>query len=263
MLCRTECDEGGTLQESLTLAKVQQIDVVDQHNGSHGCNGGCDAWHSGSRTAIASLASLLLHEIGEQLDHWVVFLPFDFPFGLAAIFRLFFPFSRASTLACVLLSFAKALRLASLRGCVFLFALRLVFGLAFTFRRAFCRLLNPFAFRLCCPRGCHVFFELLTWELLRPPSERCLKAETTSAAFTSSCTRNAVVTHFLSQKMRRTVHTTVQATVQADVSRAPLWFLLRLFRFVAILSRFVHDVFHDTFASFLVQFFRKLVDHLI
>ena len=59
MLCRTKCDEGGTLQESLTLAKVQQIDVVDQHNGSHGCNGGCDAWHSGSRKAIANLASLL------------------------------------------------------------------------------------------------------------------------------------------------------------------------------------------------------------
>ena len=43
-----------------TLAKVQQIDMVDQHNGSHGCNGRFDAWCSGSRTAIASLASLLL-----------------------------------------------------------------------------------------------------------------------------------------------------------------------------------------------------------
>ena len=42
MLCRNKCDEDGTtLQESITLAKVQQIDMVDEHNGSHGCNGRC------------------------------------------------------------------------------------------------------------------------------------------------------------------------------------------------------------------------------
>ena len=59
MLRRTKCGEDGTLQESIPLAKVQKIDMVDQHNGSHGCNGRCDAWCSGSRTAIASLASLI------------------------------------------------------------------------------------------------------------------------------------------------------------------------------------------------------------
>ena len=58
MLCRAKWDDDGTLQDSTTLAKVQQIDSVDQHNKPHGCSGRCDPWCSGSRTAIASLASL-------------------------------------------------------------------------------------------------------------------------------------------------------------------------------------------------------------
>ena len=89
-ICLTKCDEGGTLQESITQAKVQQIDMVDQHNGSRGCNSRCDAWCSGSRAAIAGPASLLFP------SDWRTngspghrrFLTFRFSSGLASIFSL-------------------------------------------------------------------------------------------------------------------------------------------------------------------------------
>ena len=168
-ICLTKCDEGGTLQESITQAKVQQIDMVDQHNGSRGCDSRCDAWCSASRTAIAGPASLLLP------SDWRTngspghrrFLTFRFSSGLASIFPSFLSFSRASTLGCVLLSLARTLRLAVVRGCALSFAFRLVFGLAFAFLLAFLRLLHSLALPLGCPPGVVTFFDLPVWEFLR------------------------------------------------------------------------------------------------
>ena len=155
-ICHTKCDEDGTLQESITQAKVQPIDMVDQHDGSRGCNSRCDAWCSASRTAIAGPASLLLP------SDWRTngspghrrFLSFRFSSCLASIFPP--SFSRASTLGCVLRSLARTLRLAFVRGCALSFAFRFVFGFAFAFLLAFVRLLL-LAFPLGCPIGCHVF----------------------------------------------------------------------------------------------------------
>ena len=113
MLCRTKCDEGGTLQESLTLAKVLPIDVVDQHNGSHGCNGRCDAWCSGSRTSDCQ--SCIVAPSMRLANNWITGSSkvFDLSICLWSClhFSSFPSFSRASTLGCVLFSFAKTLRL--------------------------------------------------------------------------------------------------------------------------------------------------------
>ena len=164
-------------------------------------------------------------------------------------FSSFLSFSRALTLGCVLVSFARTLRLSLVRGCALSLAFRFVFGLAFAF---------PLAFHLGCPLGCPrvvTFFELPAWEFLRlPPFGTFLRAETTSCAFTSSCTEDAVVTISFTQD-----ETYCSSNCSGwRFESSSLVFALS-FRCFAILSGFFHCFFHDTFVSFLVQFGREVL----
>ena len=159
MLCRTKCGEDGTLQESITLAKVQQIDMVDQQNGSHGCNGRCDAWCSRSRTSDCQ--SCIVASSMRLETNWITGSSkvFDLSISLRSCrhFSSFLSFSRASTLGCVLLSFCQN------SSSALSFAVRFVFGLAFAFPLPSFVCWTPLPSRWAAP-GVVKLFELSTWE---------------------------------------------------------------------------------------------------
>ena len=157
------------------------------------------------------------------MDHRVIdgFSPFDFPLVLPRVFPPFlfqsldpwmcssFPCQNSSS------GFCSRLCLVLLFSICFWACLCLSHCLSTSAE------LSPWLHQ-----GCHVF-DLPVWEFLRLSFGAFFESETTSCAFTSSCTGDAVVTIF-SRKMRHIV----QATVQAGVLRAPLWFLLRLSDFL-------------------------------
>ena len=157
------------MQGSITQATVQLIDLVDQHNGSRGCISGCDAWCSGSRTAIASPAPLLLPS--DRKNKWITGSSKGFHLSIFLLsclhFSSFLSCSRALTLGCVLLSLARTLRLAFVRNCALSFAFRFVFWA--------CLCLSPClssSVELPClspglPQGVSRFFDLPVWEFLR------------------------------------------------------------------------------------------------
>ena len=140
--------------------------------------------------------------------------------------------SRASTIGCVLLSFAKTLRLALVRGCALSFASRFLSGLAFAFSLAFFRLLNSFAFPLGCSRGCHVF-EIVDMGTPATAFRDVFVSQNHILRFHLFLHRGMLLSTSFSHKMGRTV----QATVQAEISKLPLLFLLHLSVFCAFLSR--------------------------